>query len=81
MAQSAMACSPLGVNFIWEKGHQSELDWDKWLATVKFSIVVKNNIQVDKLQQSRTESKNLYYPTKPHYEAPLSDETIAEERQ
>ena len=46
-----MARSPLGVNFYWDKGHQPELDWDKWLSTVKLAIMVKDNIQVEKILQ------------------------------
>ena len=81
MAQSAMARSPLGVNFFWDEGHQSEHDWEKWLSTVKLAIMVKDNIQVDKLLQPRPESEDLEYPTEPHYEHALSDETTAEKIQ
>ena len=81
MAQSTMARSPLGVNFFWEKGHQPEIEWEKWLATVKLAIMVKENIQVDKLLQPRPESEDLDYPTEPHYEPALPDETTAERRQ
>ena len=81
MAQSAMARSPLGVNFFWDKGHQPELEWEKWLATVKLAIMVKENIHVDKLLQSRPENDELDYPSEPHYEPALSDETTAERRQ
>ena len=56
MAQSTMARSPLGVNFFWDKGHQPEIEWEKWLATVKLAIMVKENIQVDKLLQPRPEN-------------------------
>ena len=80
MAQSAMARSPLGVNFFWDKGHQPELDWDKWLSTVKLAIMVKDNIQVEKLLQPNLGSEDLDYPAKPHYEPPQSDETTAEKR-
>ena len=38
MAQSTMARSPLGVHFFWDKSHQPELDWEKWLVTVKLAI-------------------------------------------
>ena len=41
MAQSTKARSPLGVNFFWDKGHQPEIEWEKWLATVKLAIMVK----------------------------------------
>ena len=53
MAQSTMARSPLGVNFFWDIGHQPEIEWEKWLATVKLAIMVKENIQVDKLLQPK----------------------------
>ena len=81
MAQSTMARSPLGVNFFWDKGHQPEIEWEKWLATVKLAIMVKENIQVDKLLQPRPENEEHEYPTEPHYEPALSDETTAERRQ
>ena len=78
MAQSAMARSPLGVHFFWDKNHQPELDWEKWLATVKLAIMV---IKVDKLLQPRTENEELDYPTETHYEPALPDETTTERRQ
>ena len=81
MAQSAMARSPLGVNFYWDNGHQPELEWDKWLSTVKLAIMVKDNIQVEKLLQPKPESEDLDYPAQPHYEPPQPDETTAERRQ
>ena len=81
MAQSTMARSPLGENFFLDKNHQLELDWENWLATVKLAIMVKDNIQVDKLFQPRPENDELDYPTEPHYEPALSDETTAERRQ
>ena len=81
MAQSAMARSPLGVNFYWDNGHQPELDWDKWLSTVKIVIMVKDNIQVEKLLQPKPESEDLDYPAQPLYEPPQPDETTAERRQ
>ena len=77
MAQSAMARSPLGVNFFWDKGHQPELDWDKWLSTVKLTIMVKDNIPVEKLLQPKPESEELDYPAQPDYEPPQPDETTA----
>ena len=80
MAQPTMARSPLGVNFFWDKGHQHEIEWEKWLATVKLAIMVKENIQVDKLLQPRPENEELDYPTEPHFEPALSDETTAERR-
>ena len=73
MAQSAMATSPLGVNFYWDKGHQPELDWDKWLSAVKLAIMVKDNIQVEKLLKPRPENEDLDYPAHPHYEPPQPD--------
>ena len=73
MAQSAMARSPLGVNFYWDKGHQQELDWDKWLSTAKLAIMVKDNIQVEKLLQGKPESEDQDYPAQPHYETPQPD--------
>ena len=76
-----MACSPLGVNLFSDKEHQPELNWDKWLATVKLAIMVKDNIQEDNLLQLRPESENLDYPTETHYETPLSDETTAKKKQ
>ena len=81
MAQSAMTRSLLGVNFYCDKGHQSELDWDKWLSTVKLAIMVKDNIQVEKLLQPKPEREDLDYPAQPHYEPPQPDETTAERRQ
>ena len=42
--------------------------------------MVKENIQVDKLLQPRLENEELDYPTEPHYEPALSDETTAAER-
>ena len=57
MAQSAMARFPLGANFYWDIGHQPELDWDKWLSTVKLAIMVKDNIQVEKLLQQKTRKR------------------------
>ena len=81
MAQSAMAPSPLGVHFFWDKSNQPELDWEKWLATIKLAIMVKENIQVDKLLQPKPENEELDYPTEPHYEQALPDETTAERRQ
>ena len=76
-----MARSPLGVNFFWDKGHQPELDWDKWLPTVKLAIMVKNNIQVEKLLQPKPESEDLDYPAQPHYEPPQPNATTAKKRQ
>ena len=76
-----MACSPLGVHFFWDKSHQPELDWEKWLATVKLAIMIKENIQVDQLLQPRPKNEELDYPTEPHYEPGLPDETTAERRQ
>ena len=81
MAQSTMARSPLGVHFFWDKSHQPELDWEKWLATVKLAIMVKENIQVDKILQTRPENEELDYPTEPHYEPALPDKTTAERRE
>ena len=43
--------------------------------------MVKENIQVDKLLQPRPENEELDYPTEPHYEPALSEETTAERRQ
>ena len=43
--------------------------------------MVKDNIQVDKLLQPIPESEDLDYPTEPHYDPALSDETTAEKRQ
>ena len=74
MAQSAMARSPLGANFYWDIGHQPELDWDKCLSTVKLAIMVKDNIQIEKLLQPKPESKDLDYSAQPHYESPQTDE-------
>ena len=62
MAQSVMARSPLGVNFFWEKGHQPDLDWDKWISTVKLTIMVKENIQIEKLLQPKPGIEDLDYP-------------------
>ena len=76
-----MARSPLEVHFFWDKSHQPELDWEKWLATVKLAIMVKENIQVDKLLQPRPENEELDYPTEPHYKPALPGETTAERRQ
>ena len=81
MAQSVMARSPLGVNFFWDKGHQPELDWDKWISTVKLAIMVKDNIQVEKLLQPKPEIEDLDYPAQPPYEPAQADETTAERRQ
>ena len=80
MAQSAMAQSTFGVHFFWDKGPQPELDWNKWLSTV-LAIMVKDNIQVEKLLQLKPASKDLDYPAQPHYEPPKPDETTAEIRQ
>ena len=38
----------------------------------------EDNIQVNKRPQPRPESEDLDYPTQPHYEPRLSDETTAE---
>ena len=81
MAQSAMAPSLLKVHFFRDKGHQPEVDWDKWLSTVKLVIMVKDNIQVEKLLQPEPASEDLDYPAQPHYEPPQSDETTAEKKQ
>ena len=81
MAQSAMARLPLGVNLYWEKGHQLELDWEKCLATVKLVIMVKDNMQADKLLRTKTESEELDYPQEPRYEPALPDKTTAERMQ
>ena len=81
MAQSTMAHSQLGVHFFWDKGHQTELDWDKWLSTVKLATMVKDNIQVEKLLRPKPESEDLGYPTQPNYGPALSDEATAERRQ
>ena len=62
MAQSAMALLPLGVNLNWDKGHQLELDWEKCLATVKLVIMVKDNMQADKLLRTKPEREELDYP-------------------
>ena len=43
--------------------------------------MVKDNIPVDKLLQPRTEKDELDYPTEPHYEPALPDETTAKRRQ
>ena len=72
-----MACSPLEVNFYWHKVQQPELHWEKWLASVKLAIMVKDNIQVD---ESRPENEDLDFPTEPHYEPALSDESTDERR-
>ena len=74
-----MARSPIGVHFFWNKGHQPVLDWDKWLSTVKLAIMVKDNIKVEKILQTKPESEDLDYPTQPP-EPALSDETTAEKR-
>ena len=66
-----MARSPFGVHFFWDKGHKPELDWDKWLSTVKLAIMVKDNFQVEKVVQPIPESEDLVYPTQPHYEPAL----------
>ena len=76
-----MATSPLGVNFYWDKGHQPDLDWDKLLSTVKLAIMVKDNIQLEKLLQPQPESEDLDYPAQPHYEPPQPDETTVGRRQ
>ena len=76
-----MARSPLGVHFFWDKGHQPEPDWDKWLSTVKLTIMVKHNIQVEKLLQPKLASEDLDYPAQPHCEPPQPDETTTEGRQ
>ena len=68
MAQSAMVRS-------------SELDWEKCLSTVKLAIMVKDNIQVEKLLQPKPEREDLDYAAQPHYEPPQSDEKTAEKRQ
>ena len=81
MEQSTLARSPFGVNVFWDKDHQPELYWEKWLATVKLAIMEKDNIQVDKVLQPRPENDELNYPTEPHYEPAPSDETTAERRQ
>ena len=81
MAQSVMARSPLGVNFFWEKGHQPDLDWDKWISTVKLTIMVKENIKIEKLLQPKPGIEDLDYPAQPHYEPPQPDKTTAEKRQ
>ena len=81
MAQSGMARSPLGVRFFWHKSDQPELDREKWLATVKLAIMVKEIIKVDKLLQSKPENEELDYPTEPHYEPALPDEKTAEREQ
>ena len=57
-----MAISPLGVNFFWEKGHQPDLDWDKWISTVKLTIMAKENIQIEKLLQPKPGIEDLDYP-------------------
>ena len=62
MAQSTMACSPLGVSFIWDKGYRPEIDWEKWPATVKLVIMLKYYIQVIKLLQPKQGSEDLDYP-------------------
>ena len=81
MAHSDMARSPLGVRFFWDKSHQPELDREKWLATVKLAIMVKEIIKVDKLLQSKPENEELDYSTEPHYEPALPDKTTAERGQ
>ena len=43
--------------------------------------MVKDNIQVDKVLQPRPESKDLDYPTEPHYEPVLSYVTTAKKMQ
>ena len=40
-----------------------------------------DNIQVDKLLQPKPESEDLDYPTEPHFEPSVSDETTAEKEQ
>ena len=81
MAQSTMTGSLLAVNFFWDKRHQPELDWDKWLATVELANMVEDNIKVYKLSQRIPESEDLDYRTELHYELALSDKTTAEKRQ
>ena len=68
MAQSAMARCP-------------EIDWERCLSTVKLAIMVKDNIQVEKLVQPKPEREDLDYAAQPHYEPPQSDEKTAEKRQ
>ena len=48
------------------------------LSTVKLAVMVRDSIQVEKLLQPKPESEYLDYPTQPHYDPALSDETIAE---
>ena len=72
-----MTRSPLGVNFFWDKRQQPGLDWDKRLATVKLAIMVKDNIQVEKILQPKSEIEDLDYRTEPHYKPALSDKTTA----
>ena len=81
MAQSTMARSPLGVHFFWDKGHQPELHWDKWLSTVKLAIMVKDKIQVEKMLQPKPKSEDSDYQTQPLYEPALSEKTTAEKWQ
>ena len=51
------------------------------MSTVKLAIMVKDNIQVEKLLQPKPESEDLNYPTQPLYQPALSDETTAEKEQ
>ena len=60
MAQTTLARSSLEVNFFWDKGHQTELDWDKLLSTVKLAIMVEDDIQVDNLLRPEAESENFW---------------------
>ena len=53
----------------------------KMASYSKTSNYGKKNIQVDKLLQPRPENEELDYPTEPHYEPVLSDETTVERRQ
>ena len=76
-----MTRSPLGVNLYCDKGNQPELDWKNWLSTVKLAIMVKDNIQVEKSLQPKSESEDLDYPAQPHYEPPQPDKTTAKRRQ
>ena len=54
---------------------------NKWLSTVKLAIMVKDNIQVEKLLQPKLANEDLDYPAQPHCEPQQPDETTAEKRQ
>ena len=79
MAKSALK-TPLGVPAFWETGTNPPTEWSTWFGTLKMAIMVRDNLQVDKLLKLKPSRTELPYPTLPTYEEPFDGETADEEK-